>query len=105
MLRKVRKRPTLPMEAGLPAAGYSRAMDNTSSWPSLIATLSGQRVSTPSTWPVREVHRLCDVCVPKTRGTPAGSLIASREVAHGRIASSPSPRPEDLYRRQSDWTA
>ena len=43
---------------------YARAMNN--SWLSLIAALSGQRVSTPATWPVREVHRLCDVCVAKS---------------------------------------
>jgi hypothetical protein len=30
-------------------------------WLSLIAALSGQRISTPSTWPVREVHRLFEV--------------------------------------------
>jgi hypothetical protein len=30
-------------------------------WLSLIAALSGQRIRTPSTWPVREVHRLSDV--------------------------------------------
>ena len=38
---------------------YSTAMNNP--WLSLIAALSGQRISTPSTWPVREVHRLFEV--------------------------------------------
>ncbi len=27
-------------------------------WPLLIAALSGQRMTIPSTWPVRTVHRL-----------------------------------------------
>jgi len=35
-------------------------------WLSLIAALSGQRISTPSTWPVREVHRLFDVRVTRS---------------------------------------
>jgi hypothetical protein len=29
-------------------------------WLSLISALSGQRITPPSTWPVREVHRLFD---------------------------------------------
>jgi len=39
-------------------ATYSMAMNNP--WLSLIAALSGRRVSTPSTWPVRQVHRLLE---------------------------------------------
>jgi len=31
-------------------------------WLSLIAALTGERVSTPPAWPVRKVHRLGDVC-------------------------------------------
>jgi len=27
-------------------------------WLPMIAALSGQRITTPSTWPAREVHRL-----------------------------------------------
>jgi hypothetical protein len=27
-------------------------------WPLLIAALSGQRINTPASWPVRTVHRL-----------------------------------------------
>jgi hypothetical protein len=37
-------------------------------WPSLIAALSGERVRTPSTWPVREIHRLCDLCAGRSGG-------------------------------------
>ncbi|MEO8311307.1 MAG: hypothetical protein ABI520_09065 [Caldimonas sp.] len=35
-------------------------------WLSLIAVLSGERVNAPLTWPVREVHRLCEIraCKP-----------------------------------------
>jgi len=40
------------------------AMNNP--WLSLIAALSGQRINTPSTWPVREVHRLFDARPPRS---------------------------------------
>ena len=46
-------------EAAGRLATYSTAMNNP--WLSLISALSGQRISTPSTWPVREVHRLFEV--------------------------------------------
>jgi len=46
-------------EAAVRRATYAPAMNNP--WLSLIAALSGQRIRTPSNWPVREVHRLCEV--------------------------------------------
>ena len=51
-------------EAAGRLATYSTAMNNP--WLSLISALSGQRISTPSTWPVREVHRLFDVRAPRS---------------------------------------
>jgi hypothetical protein len=42
------------------------------SWLSLIAALSGQRIHTPSSWPVREVHRLVDLRPARSaEGSPA----------------------------------
>jgi hypothetical protein len=38
-------------------------------WLPLIAALSGKRTSTPSTWPVRTVHRL-ESYVPAGRAAP-----------------------------------
>jgi hypothetical protein len=46
-------------------------------WLSLIAALSGQRIRTPSNWPVREVHRLFDV-----RATPRPSLVGAPGSRH-----------------------
>jgi hypothetical protein len=46
-------------EVAVRLATYATAMNNP--WLSLIAALSGQRINTPSTWPVREVHRLYEV--------------------------------------------
>jgi hypothetical protein len=46
-------------EVALRLTTYATAMNNP--WLSLIAALSGQRINTPSTWPVREVHRLFEV--------------------------------------------
>jgi hypothetical protein len=46
-------------------------------WLSLIAALSGQRIRTPSTWPVREVHRLFDA-----RPTPRPSLVGAPGSRH-----------------------
>jgi hypothetical protein len=44
------------------------------SWLSLIAALSGQRIRTPSSWPVREVHRLVDLRpIRSAEGSPARS--------------------------------
>ena len=63
-------------EAAGRLATYSTAMNNP--WSSLISALSGQRISTPSTWPVREVHRLFDVRV--TRPAEGGETRRS----HGR---------------------
>jgi hypothetical protein len=51
-------------EAAVGFTTYSTTMNNP--WLSLIAALSGQRISTPSTWPVREVHRLFDVRVTRS---------------------------------------
>jgi hypothetical protein len=43
-------------------------------WLSLIAALSGQRISTPSNWPVREVHRLFEVrAIRPAEGGPTRS--------------------------------
>jgi len=63
-------------EAVVVLTTYSTAMNNP--WSSLISALSGQRISTPSTWPVREVHRLFDVRV--TRPAEGGETRRS----HGR---------------------
>jgi len=49
-------------------------------WLSLIAALSGERISTPSHWPVREVHRLFEA-----RATARPSLVGapgSRHAVH-----------------------
>jgi hypothetical protein len=45
-------------------------------WLSLIAALSGQRISTPSNWPVREVHRLFDA--RPTRSAQGGQMRSQR---------------------------
>jgi hypothetical protein len=55
-------------------------------WSSLIAALSGQRISTPSTWPVREVHRLFDVrpkATPSLAGAPGSRHALHRADALG----------------------
>jgi hypothetical protein len=58
------------VKAAVRLTTYSRAMNNP--WLSLIAALAGQRISTPSTWPVREVHRLWEVRTPRpAEGGPA----------------------------------
>jgi hypothetical protein len=44
-------------------------------WLSLIAALSGQRITTPSTWPVREIHRLWEVRAPR-RQPAAGARVS-----------------------------
>ena len=57
-------------EAAGRLATYSTAMNNP--WLSLIAALSGQRISTPSSWPVREVHRLFEVRTTRSAdGSPS----------------------------------
>ena len=53
-------------------ATYSMAMNNP--WLSLIAALSGQRISTPSTWPVREIHRLWEVRAPRRPPAPGARV-------------------------------
>jgi len=63
-------------EAAGRLATYSTAMNNP--WSSLISALSGQRITTPSTWPVREVHRLFEVRVTR----PADGVETHR--SHGR---------------------
>ena len=60
-------------EVVLRLATYATAMNNP--WLSLITALSGQRISTPSTWPVREVHRLYEVRVTRS-AEPRASRLA-----------------------------
>jgi len=74
-------------------------------WPSLIAALSGERVRTPSTWPVREIHRLCDVCAAKS-----GDSRQARQSNRPRVPAfaAPGSRLEDLAapaapRWQATW--
>lgn len=64
MLRKALVRAPLQREVAVRLTPYSTAMNNP--WLSLIAALSGERVSTPPTWPVREVHRLCELRAAKS---------------------------------------
>ncbi len=63
---------TLQGEVAVRLTNYSRAMNDP--WLSLITALSGKRVSTPFTWPVREIHRLCDV-----RAAKSGAKSQSRQ--------------------------
>ena len=51
-------------DAAVQLTTYSSEMN--SPWPSLIAALSGERPRVPSTWPVREIHRLCDIRATKS---------------------------------------
>jgi len=78
-------RSTLQSEVGVGLASYSGAMNNP--WSSLIAALSGTRVSTPSAWPVRKVHRLGDVCPARS----AGARLARQPHQRG-LSPSLAPR-------------
>jgi hypothetical protein len=54
-------------------------------WLPLIAALSGKRTTTPSTWPIRKVHRL-ESYAPSGRATP---LREAREPDRRQTVSSP----------------
>jgi hypothetical protein len=56
-------------------------------WLSVIAALSGKRLSTPLIWPVREVHRLCDV-----RAANSSATSRARQ-SHRRRVSMLAPPP------------
>jgi hypothetical protein len=48
-------------------------------WLPMIAALSGQRVTTPSTWPAREVHRLdCQVSAIRSALRPDAPQLDRR---------------------------
>jgi hypothetical protein len=53
-------------------------------WLPLIAALSGQRTATPSTWPVRNVHRI-DCCLSVTQ------VADRRRTRSAGGASAPAP--------------
>ena len=72
-------------EAPSRLTNYSGAMNNP--WPSLIAALSGERVPTPSTWPVREIHRLCGL----SPANSDGARLVRHQPQRRRVPSLPAP--------------